>query len=62
MHRAATAPTPRQRKPRYPALIVVAHTGFKAPANTQAEAEAIKARLDARYPGETSTIRLAGLR
>lgn len=37
--------------------LVIAHTGFKVPANSQAEAEAIKSRLDARYPGEASTIR-----
>lgn len=49
--------TTRSTRTPYATHLVVAHNGFKCPANNLAEAEAIKARYDARYPGETSTIR-----
>lgn len=42
----------------YPSFVVVAHTGFRIPCNSLTEAEAIKSRLDTRYPGETATVRV----
>jgi hypothetical protein len=38
--------------------LVLLADGFKVPANTVFEAEAIKARFDARYPDTSATVRV----